>query len=419
MQSVGPAPLLQSTSEYLFACGAMLGLLVTALAALIHCKVQWLHRWLRMGWLSDLAFSKDPRQKVLLTRFMVGSVNCMVALASLNYGVARGAIDAADCRSLTVAGGAAIALGYAIFRSGLNKRFSDSSLSEPIFFSVIAMLAWGYQIGGPGRPVALLVLFIMLLFHMFIGSSRQLIRGSVVAAVSFGASMYSVAQHPTDQYTVDMQMVYFGLMATMLISVCLLVTELAALRAKSTQRKMDLSKALKLVEQLAARDELTGLFNRRHMTELLQVEKQRADRSNRGFAIGVIDVDHFKSVNDRFGHNVGDEVLASLSAALNAGLRDTDVVARWGGEEFLVMFTDTDDQAPMLVLDRIRNHLVTAQVSHTRPDLRISFSAGLTAYQFGESLNGTIERADQALYLAKAHGRNRTERAATPSAELA
>jgi diguanylate cyclase len=180
-----------------------------------------------------------------------------------------------------------------------------------------------------------------------------------------------------------------------------------------------LAKALKQVEQLAARDELTGLFNRRHMMELLRVEKQRTDRTGRGFALGVIDVDHFKSVNDRFGHHVGDEVLASLSAALNAGLRDTDVVARWGGEEFLVMFTDTDDQMPLAVLDRIRSHLADTQVSQTRPDLRVSFSAGLTAYHVGEGLNGTIERADQALYLAKANGRSRTERAEVSPTELA
>jgi diguanylate cyclase (GGDEF)-like protein len=92
-------------------------------------------------------------------------------------------------------------------------------------------------------------------------------------------------------------------------------------------------------------------------------------------------------------------------------LRDTDVVARWGGEEFLIMFTDTDDDATQAVLERVRHQLKASAVSPLHTDLRITFSAGLTAYRFGEEVHETIERADQALYRAKAAGRNRTERA--------
>jgi diguanylate cyclase (GGDEF)-like protein len=407
-------------AAFMAAWALLLGLIVAGLAAIMHCQVGWIHRWLSMGWLSDLVLSADPNQKVLGIRFLVGSANCAAGVAALNFGVARGAIDPAASGQLTMAALAVQLLWYLAVRSGWNKRFSDPSLAEPMRSSVIVFLAWGYLIGGPGRPVALMLLFMMLLFGMFTGTSRQLIRSSVLAALVFGAMMLYIARTERHVYMVaEMQIVYFGVMMTMLISVCLLVIQLTTLRARSTQRKNDLSKALDQLQLLATRDELTGLLNRRHMVDLLRAEKQRADRSRRGFAMCMIDVDHFKSVNDRFGHGVGDDALRTLTSALRTVLRDTDVVARWGGEEFLIMFTDTDDDATQAVLERVRHQLKASAVSPLHTDLRITFSAGLTAYRFGEEVRETIERADQALYRAKAAGRNRTERAVlalTPTA---
>jgi diguanylate cyclase (GGDEF)-like protein len=239
----------------------------------------------------------------------------------------------------------------------------------------------------------------------------------MLAAVTFGAAMVHVARSEAHiPSTVELQIVYFVVMLTMLVSVCLLVSQLAALRERSTQRKKDLSKALEQVQLLATRDELTGLFNRRHMVDLLQAEKLRADRTLRGFAVCVIDVDHFKSVNDQYGHGVGDEALRVLGRILEESLRDTDAVARWGGEEFLIMFTDSNDEAPMQVLERVRLQLSGTPVSHLHPRLRITFSAGLTAYRTGEDIYQVIERADQALYEAKAAGRNCSKRATPPAA---
>jgi diguanylate cyclase len=392
--------------------GLLLGLLVTGLAALVQCRVVWLHRWLRLGWISDLLLSKDPRQKMLCIRFLVGWVNCAVGVAALNFGVSIGVIDADQTRYLTIAALLVQGVWYAAIRSGWNKQFNDPSMAEAMRATVVGFLAWGYLIGGPGRPVALMLLFMMLMFGMFVSTSGQLIRTCVLAALMFGAVMLHIAQTESGiAYQAEMQMVYFGVMLTMLVSVCLLVNQLARMRSKSTQRKNDLSLALSQVQELAIRDELTGLFNRRHMGNLMQAEKLRADRARRGFALCLIDVDHFKRVNDSHGHAVGDEVLARLAQSLQDELRDTDAIARWGGEEFLVMFTDTDDEAPHAVLERIRKHLAQTVVSTMQPDVRVTFSAGLTAYRFGEELHDTLERADVALYQAKAEGRNRTVKA--------
>jgi diguanylate cyclase (GGDEF)-like protein len=199
-------------------------------------------------------------------------------------------------------------------------------------------------------------------------------------------------------------------MLVMLVSICLMVNFLTQLRAKSSRRKTELAEALARIQDLAMRDELTGLFNRRHMLELLNNEKHRSIRAERSFCIALIDVDHFKAVNDTHGHGVGDEVLSSVAEVISGGLRETDVVARWGGEEFLIMFTDTDDVGAELVLSRMQTMLAASSVSRQVAGLQVTFSAGLTRYDPEEMLTRTIDRADRALYMAKAAGRNRVVR---------
>ncbi|MEY2841973.1 MAG: hypothetical protein RI920_10, partial [Pseudomonadota bacterium] len=135
------------------------------------------------------------------------------------------------------------------------------------------------------------------------------------------------------------------------------------------------------------------------------------------------DLDHFKDINDRHGHAVGDEALTQAAHTLAAGLRETDLLARWGGEEFLVVFTDTDCATAQVVVDRIRQQLARSLISPSVPDLSLSFSAGLTTFQPEELLTRAMDRADRALYLAKAAGRGRTlvveDNRSTPAATAA
>jgi diguanylate cyclase (GGDEF)-like protein len=208
----------------------------------------------------------------------------------------------------------------------------------------------------------------------------------------------------------QIQMVYFAVMLITLISTYLLVQQLTRMRNTSTQRKQELSEALARIQVLATRDDLTGLYNRRHMLEQLNIERHRSNRTGRPFCIAMIDIDLFKKVNDTYGHGVGDEVLSNVASAISVGLRETDVVARWGGEEFLVMFTDTDCDTAEMVLARILKLLGTSPVSSSHPELRVTFSAGVTAFENEELLTRTVDRADRALYRAKTSGRNRIAR---------
>jgi diguanylate cyclase (GGDEF)-like protein len=160
--------------------------------------------------------------------------------------------------------------------------------------------------------------------------------------------------------------------------------------------------------ELAVLDDLTGLYNVRYLQQRFSEEWKRAERHREPLAIAMIDVDHFKAVNDSHGHDVGDAVLREVSARLRGSVRDTDVVARYGGEEFVVLLPGTPVQAAQQALVRLQRSLSEALFMHEGEDVFVTFSAGVTLWRDGESLEATLSRADEALYEAKRTGRNRT-----------
>jgi diguanylate cyclase (GGDEF)-like protein len=172
-----------------------------------------------------------------------------------------------------------------------------------------------------------------------------------------------------------------------------------------------LVKTLFLTEEtrrLANNDPLTGLQNRRRTTERLEIEIARARRYGVPLAIALCDVDHFKQVNDRFGHNVGDHVLVQVGRVLQTTLREVDLVGRWGGEEFLVVLPDTDHAGARVVGERLRAGIEGLPAFSGGPE-RVTASVGLASFDATDSTAGFIDRADQALYKAKKAGRNRCE----------
>jgi len=170
-------------------------------------------------------------------------------------------------------------------------------------------------------------------------------------------------------------------------------------------------KSLFLVEQtqlLALTDGLTGLYNRRHASQRLEEEIARARRNNTGLCVAMCDVDHFKAINDEFGHAAGDHVLQQIAKSLSEYVRRNDIVSRWGGEEFLVIFSEIKLAAARIVAERLRGRLAKTPQGEDGPD-QISVSIGLAMLRPGISAEALVEQADQALYRAKARGRNRVE----------
>lgn len=162
------------------------------------------------------------------------------------------------------------------------------------------------------------------------------------------------------------------------------------------------------LRELATTDELTGLENRRHFLELAQVELSRVRRTRSPLSLAMIDVDHFKHVNDRFGHAVGDLALKALSRALRETVRTADVAARLGGEEFVLLLPDTGLDGAMAVTERLRERVRRGEITLENGSVvRFTVSAGVAELAPDEGMDSLLKRADDALYRAKSAGRDR------------
>lgn len=168
------------------------------------------------------------------------------------------------------------------------------------------------------------------------------------------------------------------------------------------------------LQRLSTHDRLTGLYNRHKLDQRLGEEVARAQRHGSPFCVAMIDIDHFKRVNDSHGHAVGDLVLQCLGHLMLRGRRASDMVGRWGGEEFLILCPETHLDGGVLVAERLR---VAAQDCPMPEAGRVTLSAGVAEFRRGDSVESLLARADAALYRAKAAGRNRVE-ANAPAVEI-
>jgi diguanylate cyclase (GGDEF)-like protein len=179
--------------------------------------------------------------------------------------------------------------------------------------------------------------------------------------------------------------------------------ELESIVAERTRELLEKNREL---EVLSVTDRLTGLFNRRKLDEVLDEELIRCRRYNVEFAVIIMDIDHFKHVNDSHGHQAGDAVLQQMAQILRDGTRDADALARFGGEEFVIVCRHSSLDGAVETADRVRE----AIAAHEFPDVgRLTSSFGVAACCEGDSAKSLLERADSALYRAKAAGRNRVE----------
>ncbi len=171
-------------------------------------------------------------------------------------------------------------------------------------------------------------------------------------------------------------------------------------------------RAEKKLVQLAMRDPLTGLANRRNLIAQADKEMARARRTGEPIALIIADIDHFKQINDQSGHDAGDRVIAQAGSLMQQLCRSEDVIARWGGEEFLLLLPMTGVSAATELAERIRLAMQAAEVMHADQRIPFTFSLGVALLNVNEPLDASIARADHAMYQSKSQGRNRVTVAA-------
>jgi two-component system cell cycle response regulator len=181
----------------------------------------------------------------------------------------------------------------------------------------------------------------------------------------------------------------------------------------NTMEKVGLKREINLAQEkmadMSTRDELTGLYNRRYLMGVLEREVSRAKRYETDLALCMLDLDHFKRINDTYGHPAGDIVLSEIARMLKECIRQSDLVCRYGGEEFVVILPNTDVKKAKSVTERFRKNVAKYQFKHNSSQFQITVSVGIASYghEGDQSLTQLIEMADKALYQAKRTGRNK------------
>ena len=170
------------------------------------------------------------------------------------------------------------------------------------------------------------------------------------------------------------------------------------------------------LERLATFDSLTGLYNRRAILGKLRELINLANRYKEDFSLSMLDIDHFKKVNDRYGHLTGDDVLEKVAALIRGTIRNTDVAGRYGGEEFIIILPQTTLSSAWVIAERLRSIIEQAEMKDPAGNVfAITVSQGLAGWERGEDAHSLISRSDEALYKAKEKGRNRVQILLGPS----
>jgi diguanylate cyclase (GGDEF)-like protein len=192
-----------------------------------------------------------------------------------------------------------------------------------------------------------------------------------------------------------------------LVASTVLALRIRAMRQQLKTQRRELAEAVHHIRGLATRDELTGLPNRRYMQEAMRLACLNAQRGERPLLLAQLDLDDFKHVNDTHGHAVGDEVLKAFAVTAQRCIRATDVLARWGGEEFLLMLVGTTHEQGARLLERLREAVAAMTLTPGEGEpLRITVSIGAAMLRADEPCEALIKRSDEALYRAKHQGRN-------------
>jgi diguanylate cyclase (GGDEF)-like protein len=329
-------------------------------------------------------------------------------MASSTY--ALGLVILALCWQLSLFPGAALAqvaalfllinLGLlAAFATGWNERFDDPSLTAFQVCLGVTVVAVIQVLGRDVQFVAAPFYSVLFVFGMLKLRARDLAGVAAYVLASYGVAMLLRYHLYADALDLRVEVVSAALVVASSVWFAVAASYINKLRAR-------LRSSLQQIAALATRDALTGLSNRRQIDLDLAASVKHAQRHGGPLCVALVDVDHFKSVNDRFGHTVGDEVLISVAGCLAGSLRAGDHVGRFGGEEFLLILPATTMAQASLLVERLRARLeaLHALPSDERP---VTASFGLAAWRGDESAADLVRRADRALYRAKNAGRNR------------
>jgi diguanylate cyclase (GGDEF)-like protein len=360
-----------------------------------------------MSRLLDALLTTDPVQRVRLAQASSALLLLAVGVVGMLYFVWAGVARATPVLAWSLATLAGMVLFFALIRTGWSRRFRDPSLTVVQMVYALTSAAVGYALLGAGRGAVFPVVMVVLMLGLFVATPGQMRAVSAYAVLLFGATMGLMAVRRPADYPWAIELGHFLLVAVMVPAVSMLAGRLSHIRQRSRLQRAELAQALSRLREHTTRDELTGLINRRHMQTVMAQEHQRCIRSGQSFCLAVLDVDRFKPVNEVHGYAVGDAVLRAVSQEALRHVRVSDVLARWGGEEFVLMLSDTRAALARGGLERLHQKVAALRILNGPVAVGVTLSGGLAEHRPGESVAQTLARAEQALSDAKAQGHNR------------
>ena len=369
----------------------------------------------KTGWRNavlDRCLGTDPRQRIRLVQSGMAMLLTLSSVLNMHYlaWMKLVAWRPVAWWTLVVVGG--FSLFFAVIRSGRNLAFQDPSLTLVQMVFAIGCSAVAYAIAGPGRGGAFPILMGVFMFGMHSLAPKQVWRIGLFVIALFGATMALMSRVDPAVYEAGVEWSHFFMLAIMVPTVAVLTGQMSQMRERLRRQKKDIATALARIQDLATRDELTGLINRRHMVELLEQELQRGVRSGQTFCIVLIDVDDFPRWVQSHGEEFGDRFLQAFAREAMGVIRISDLLSRWDREQFLLMLSDTRTPLARLSVERLREHILAMPVDAGAarpavPPMKAQLSVGVAEHRAGETVAQTIERAEQALGAAHGAGGNR------------
>ena len=360
-----------------------------------------------MSRIADALLTTDPVHRARLVQAGLAVLAMAAGVAAMHYFVWVGAAPAGPVTMWSAATLLGMGGFFVLIRSGGSRFWSEPSLTVPQMLFALTSAAFAYTLLGPGRGAVFPVVMVVLTFGMFVVTSQQMRWLSLYAALLFGAAMVLMVATDPRTYPPSIEFGHFLLVATMMPAMSLLAGRLSRMRHRSRLQRAELAQALARLREHTTRDELTGLVNKRHMQELMEQEHQRCIRSGQSFCLAMLDIDRFKPVNEAHGYTVGDAVLRAVAQEALRHVRLSDMLCRWGGEEFVLMMSDTRAALARGGLERLHQKVGALRILHGTTAVGITLSAGLAEHHAGETVAQTLERAERALQDAKAQGRDR------------
>lgn len=356
-----------------------------------------------------LVMSADRRRSIRLVQWVTAGGVYAACAVLMAFGIDGGWMTADRLLGWSLFVAIGVITAYVALRTGWSERFRDPALTEWQIAMGIVAVDWGYAICGPIRTVALLPLLVIFAFGAFALRWRQIAVLTTFALLSLGAVAFWLSHAPppwrdvpaTAQLPIDR--INYAVVLVVLPALAVIAARLSWLRSRLRSQREQLTQALAEVQRLATTDELTGLPNRRWMTERLRQEKSRANAEAAPFCVAIVDLDHFKRVNDRQGHAQGDAVLREFAQRARSVLPARDTLARWGGEEFLLLMPGIELEEAAIRMEYLRQSVLRIRAGEGP----LTFSAGVAQHVPGGEVLDDVRVADKRMYAAKQAGRDR------------